>query len=108
MGTHWSYDLASAPTMSWKSANLLPVVTMYNEQAGGVLSAFFFTTPNLQYAEPFGPWEGPIPKSLMCLVCFDCDLLTLVELVQFFLYLGCWVLEYPSFLFGRSQPQHMP
>jgi len=66
MGTHWSYDLSSAPTMSWQSANLFPLVTMYNEQAGGILSAFFITTPKLQYAEPVGPWEGPIPTFLMC------------------------------------------
>jgi WAS/WASL-interacting protein len=67
MGTHWSYDLKSAPDMSWIASDLFPVVTMYNEQADGVLSAFFFTSPNLQYAEPFGPWEGPIPNALMCL-----------------------------------------
>jgi len=66
MGTHWSYDLKSAPTMSWKSANLLPVVTMYNEQAGGGISSVFITTPNLQYTEPLGPWEGPLPSMFMC------------------------------------------
>jgi len=64
MGTHWSYDLKTAPVMSWVPNNLLPVVAMYNE---GNLSAFFFTTPILQYSEPLGPWEGPIPDALMCL-----------------------------------------
>jgi len=75
MGTHWSYDLSSAPTMTWKSGNLFPVITMYNEQAGGGISAFFITTPNLQYAEPLGPWEGPIPSNLMCYnwCSDDCD-----------------------------------
>jgi len=66
MGTHWSYDLTSAPVMSWKSANLLPVVTMYNEQAGGGISSVFVTTPNLQSSEPIGVWEFPIPSELMC------------------------------------------
>jgi len=66
MGTHWSYDLKTAPIMSWVPSNLLPVVAMYNNDTGD-LSAFFFTTPNLQYSEPLGPWEGPIPDGLMCL-----------------------------------------
>jgi len=66
MGTHWSLDLSTAPQMSWESANLFPVVTMYNEQADGVVSAFFITTPHLQYSEPLGPWEGPLPTFLMC------------------------------------------
>jgi len=67
MGTHWSYDLSMAPNMTWEDQNLLPIVTMYNEQEGGVLSAFFFTTPVVQFSEPLGPWEGPIPNVLMCL-----------------------------------------
>jgi len=66
MGTHWSYDLTTAPQMSWKSKNLLPVVPMYNEQDNSVISAIFITTPKLQYSEPVGPWEGPLPSSLMC------------------------------------------
>src|SRR5690349_8967024 len=68
MGTHWSYDLVASPGISWKSQNLFPLVTMYNEQAKGILSAFFITTPKLQYSEPLGPWEGPIPSFLMCQV----------------------------------------
>jgi len=67
MGTHWSLDLDTAPDMSWQASNLFPVVAMYNEQAGGSVSAFFITTPVLQRPEPLGPWEGPIPSSLMCL-----------------------------------------
>jgi len=66
MGTHWSYDLASAPNMTWQSSNLLPIVTMYNEEAGGVLSAFFFNTATIQIAEPFSPWEI-VTSGLMCL-----------------------------------------
>jgi len=64
MGTHWSYDLADAPYMEWNASTLLPVVTMYNN---GNLSAFFFTTSNVQLSEPFGPWEGPILDAFMCL-----------------------------------------
>jgi len=67
MGTHWSYDLSAAPEMTWVASNLLPIVTMYNEVNGGVLSAFFFTSPRVQLSEPLGPWEGPIPSGLMCL-----------------------------------------
>jgi len=63
MGIHWSLDLSTAPVMSWNASNFMPVVAMYNQ---GVISAFFITTPNLQYGEPFGPWEGPIPSFLMC------------------------------------------
>jgi len=63
MGTHWSLDLETAPEMSFNASNLMPVVAMYN---GGVLSAFFITTANVQYGEPFGPWEGPLISSLMC------------------------------------------
>jgi len=72
MGTHWSYDLKTHPEMSWVPSNLAPVVAMYNDRP---LSAFFFTTPTLQYSEPFGPWEGPIPDNLMCLNWCDssCD-----------------------------------
>jgi len=72
MGTHWSYDLATAPNMEWNVSTFLPLVTMYNN---GALSAFFLTTPSLQYPEPLGIWEGPIPNSLMCLNWCDssCD-----------------------------------
>jgi len=65
MGRHWAYDLSSAPVMSWKSANLQPIVAMYNEESGD-LSAFFFTTPIIQTTFPFGPWEGPLTYFLMC------------------------------------------
>jgi len=63
MGTHWSLDLDTAPVMSYNASNLMPVVAMYDK---GDLSAFFITSPVLQYSEPFGPWEGPLPSSLMC------------------------------------------
>jgi len=63
MGVHWSYDLATAPVMSWKSGNLQPVVPMYKN---GTLVAFFFTTSNTQTMEPFGEWEVTLPQYLMC------------------------------------------
>jgi len=66
MGTHWSYDLSTSPEMSWNASNLMPVVAMYDQANTGFISAFFITTPNVQRSEPFGPWEGPIPSSLMC------------------------------------------
>jgi len=65
MGRHWSYDLSSAPIMSWQSANLQPIVAMYNLDTGN-LSAFFFTTTNVQRSWPLGPWEGPFLSALMC------------------------------------------
>jgi len=64
MGYHWSYDMAGAPNMTWISSNLIPVVPMYNN---GELSAFFFTTSNVQRGWPLGRWEGPIPSILMCM-----------------------------------------
>jgi len=39
MGHHYFYDLESAPNMSWKSENLLPVVLMFDK---GLINAFFF------------------------------------------------------------------
>jgi len=65
MGRHWSYDLSTAPIMSWISANLQPIVAMYNLDTGN-LSAFFFTTTNVQRSWPLGPWEGPFISYLMC------------------------------------------
>jgi len=63
MGYHWSYDMEGAPNMTWVSSNLVPVVPMY---VNGQISAFFFTTPNVQRPWPIGAWEGPIPSFLMC------------------------------------------
>jgi len=63
MGYHWSYDLVGAPNMTWLTSNLLPIVPMYNK---GKISAFFFTTPNVQTPWPLGAWEGPLPDYLMC------------------------------------------
>jgi len=71
MGTHWEYDLESAPVMSWNVSNLQPLVAMYN--GDGMLSAFFITTVNLQVPEPFGDWEGPLVGPLMCLNWCDSD-----------------------------------
>jgi len=63
MGTHWSYDLETAPVMSWQAENFQPVVPMY---VNGSLTAFFFTTSQTQTPEPFGEWEITLPSILMC------------------------------------------
>ena len=53
--------------MSWKAANLQPVIPMYTEQ--GAITAVFFATPTFQWNYPVGDWE-PIPliPKLMCMV----------------------------------------
>jgi len=67
MGTHWSYDVATHPKMSWQDANLLPVVTMYIEEK---ISAIFFNTPVTQqsiFPPNSNDWDlVPIPTFLMC------------------------------------------
>jgi len=68
MGTHWSYDVLSAPRMSWMDMNLLPVVTMYYR---GAISAIFFNSPVRQQSILPIPsnnmWDIiPIPSFLMC------------------------------------------
>jgi len=67
MGTHWSYDIATAPQMSWKDYNLLPVVTMY---VNGAISAIFFNSPVRQQSlipPNNNMWDIiPIPSILMC------------------------------------------
>jgi len=65
MGKHWSYDLVTHPAESWKLANLLPIMPMYNN-ATGAISAILVNTPVVQTAEPFGIWEEPLPGPLMC------------------------------------------
>eukprot|EP01059_Diplonema_ambulator_P008383 TRINITY_DN17_c0_g2_i1.p1 TRINITY_DN17_c0_g2~~TRINITY_DN17_c0_g2_i1.p1 ORF type:complete len:300 (+),score=106.19 TRINITY_DN17_c0_g2_i1:61-900(+) len=66
MGTHYFYDLTSAPVMSWKAENVLPIVTMFNNN--GDIQAFFFASWTVQ--EQIGDandWEPvPLPNDLMC------------------------------------------
>lgn len=78
MGTHWLYDLETAPTMSWKASNLLPgtslhsravsnssVVPMYDQ---GLLNAFFFATTQIQQGLLDSHWwdRVPITDAVMC------------------------------------------
>jgi len=65
MGHHYFYDLATPGTSSWISANLLPVVMMYDQ---GFINAFFFATTTVQQSITSAhDWE-PIPLNnlLMC------------------------------------------
>jgi len=56
MGWHYFLDLETAPTMSWRSANLMPIVPMYN--LDGQFHAFFFASSKKQQGliNPRG-WE---------------------------------------------------
>jgi len=63
MGTHWSYDLGSAPVLSYKIAQTVPVFPMYNN---GAISAFFVESATFQDIEPVGVWEGPFIPALFC------------------------------------------
>mmetsp|Transcript_80147 Transcript_80147/g.120460 ORF Transcript_80147/g.120460 Transcript_80147/m.120460 type:complete len:265 (+) Transcript_80147:142-936(+) len=73
MGQHWFYDVSGAPDLTWNSANLLPVVTMYYPpNINGTINAFFFTTPVAQPGSDYllhkpGDWETPdLSPSQMC------------------------------------------
>jgi len=70
MGTHYFYDLQSAPNMTWVGANLLPIVLMYNGNANGVINAFFFASGDSiqQGILNTDQWDVlPLPDILMCL-----------------------------------------
>jgi hypothetical protein len=79
MGQHWFYDLAAAPSNSFISGNLLPIVPMYHMEGAleGTLNAFFFTTPICQGPNQDGTdtphtWDNVKPlgcgltPSMMC------------------------------------------
>jgi hypothetical protein len=65
MGTHYFYDLATAPQMSWEAANLLPVVLMMNN---GSINAVFFASSTIQQGLTSTHfWDLiPLPDILMC------------------------------------------
>jgi len=65
MGFHYSYDLATAPIMSWSAANLMPIVPMYYN---GAINAFFFATPVVQQGLLNNNMWDPVAfiDSLMC------------------------------------------
>jgi len=67
MGTHYFYDLATAPRQSWVAGNLLPIVPMYYN---GVINAFFFASTVVQqtlFPPETNDWEPVyLPNSAMC------------------------------------------
>jgi len=63
MGTHWFYDLATHPNLTYQAEQTAPIVPMYNN---GQISAFFVETTTAQLMEPFGCWEGPFISALFC------------------------------------------
>jgi len=65
MGTHWSYDIETHPKLSHKTANLLPIVPMFNHKTGNV-NAFFVQADAIEKVYPLGVWEGPLTSSLFC------------------------------------------
>lgn len=72
MGTHYSYDMNTAPYMSWNSSALVPLVLMFNE---GVINAMFFTTIDVQQLLTNAhQWDGiSLTNALMCLNWCDKD-----------------------------------
>lgn len=71
MGTHWAYDLISAPKLSYKAEQTVPLFPMY---FNGTISAFLVDTATFQDIEPVGVWEGPFLPSLFCKnLCKACD-----------------------------------
>ena len=73
MGSHSFYDLVGENgSMTWVSPNLMPVVPMYDENAGWKLNSIFFTTPIVQQSTPKmfvgnNQWDPiPLPNSYMC------------------------------------------
>jgi len=67
MGTHYFYDVTSGgkPIMSWKAANLLPIIPMYYQ---GKINAFFFASSAVQQGLlSANMWDKiPLPNLLMC------------------------------------------
>jgi len=71
MGHHWFYDVSTAPEMSWKAENLLPVIAMYN----GSINAIFFASTSVQQGVFDAHWWEPVPliNALMCKNTCDSD-----------------------------------
>lgn len=73
MGTHWFKDLSSPGSMTWASSQLMPIVTMYDEESenptGNINAIFFASTVVQQSILPpnTNQWEPiPLPNVLMC------------------------------------------
>jgi len=79
MGTHWLRDLSSPGSMTWQADQLLPVVTMYDEESANPtnsIQAIFFASTVVQQGtvsgSPLPPvgneWEPfGIPDKMMCM-----------------------------------------
>ena len=73
MGTHWFRDLSSPGSMTWDASQLLPVVTMYDEESANPtnqINAIFFASTVVQQ-ELIPPHENQwepiaLPDFLMC------------------------------------------
>ncbi|EFC35561.1 hypothetical protein NAEGRDRAFT_60085 [Naegleria gruberi] len=63
MGTHFGYDVYTAPHLSGWSKTLVPVIPMYHE---GQVSAVLFYSHSVQECYPIGQWEGPFIPWLFC------------------------------------------
>jgi len=63
MGTHWAYDWISAPTLSYRAEQTVPLMPMYYN---GTITAFLVDTASFQDVEPVSIWEGPFISSLFC------------------------------------------
>jgi len=68
MGAHYWYDLASPGSMTWNADTMVPVLPMYltSGPQSGYLHAILVATPQLQWMEPIGEYEGPFPNFLFC------------------------------------------
>eukprot|EP01111_Echinosteliopsis_oligospora_P000654 TRINITY_DN1073_c0_g1_i1.p1 TRINITY_DN1073_c0_g1~~TRINITY_DN1073_c0_g1_i1.p1 ORF type:complete len:281 (-),score=76.22 TRINITY_DN1073_c0_g1_i1:58-900(-) len=71
MGTHYAFDLETAPVMSYKAEQTIPLYPMY---MNGTVSAMLVDTATFQAIEPIGIWEGPFIPAVWCKnLCKPCD-----------------------------------
>jgi len=63
MGTHWGFDLQTAPIISHKIENLFPIMPMYHD---GQISAILIAVDHALLVYPIGSWEGPFVPALFC------------------------------------------
>eukprot|EP00161_Ancyromonas_sigmoides_P023071 TRINITY_DN715_c0_g1_i5.p3 TRINITY_DN715_c0_g1~~TRINITY_DN715_c0_g1_i5.p3 ORF type:complete len:154 (+),score=33.00 TRINITY_DN715_c0_g1_i5:664-1125(+) len=63
MGTHWGFDLATSPKLSYEFGNLVPVVAMYHE--GKINAVFTVSTDVQQSLLSSNGWDKvPLPELL--------------------------------------------
>jgi len=65
MGIHHAYDLNAPGNQTWNWQSLVPVLPMY-DAVNQNLNAVLINTPQAQWVEPLGEYEGPFPNMLMC------------------------------------------